>query len=316
MNQYYIYKYVLNNEIIYIGQSTDLIHRIAQHKFDKLKDISADIYFFQCENKTAMNSWEYCLINKYHPKYNTALNNFNTIIDINEPDWILYQPENFTFCNVKKKDNNDKKEHKNYNLNLNILNQNISIQNNIIKNEIINNNNFIYNFYNTSMLEQRLMLYILIKSKLNNEDIFKISGSIFEYLNFLGITQNIYSEIHKTINNSQCLKFTKNNMFILTKIGVQHLELFSELDIDILISIIKYVQCKYSCFILNLLLQTENYTLFLKDIYDYLPPSYVKYSHLKDRMLLPVIEDLKLVGFNFKYNPKKTGRKYTHICFV
>ena len=102
MSKYYVYKYVANNEIVYIGQSTDLRSRIRQHKNDKLKNLQATIYYFECLNKTAMNSWEYNLINKYHPKYNVALKNQETSINIQEPEWILYQENKIK---IKEKEN-------------------------------------------------------------------------------------------------------------------------------------------------------------------------------------------------------------------
>lgn len=87
---YYIYKYVQNNKIIYIGQTTDLERRIKEHTKDKLKDFKGQIYYFECPNKTSMDSWEYMLINKYHPQYNSALNNLKEKINIKEPEWVLF----------------------------------------------------------------------------------------------------------------------------------------------------------------------------------------------------------------------------------
>lgn len=88
---YYIYKYVNNNDIIeYIGQTTDLDRRIKDHTKDKLKNFHGQIYYFECQNKTAMDSWEYFLIQKYHPKYNVVFNNTQMTINIDEPEWKLY----------------------------------------------------------------------------------------------------------------------------------------------------------------------------------------------------------------------------------
>ena len=87
---FYIYKYVSNNIIQYIGKTTDLDRRLSEHTKDKLAHFKGDIYYFECANTTAMNSWEYCLINKYHPKYNIASNDINININIDEPKWTLY----------------------------------------------------------------------------------------------------------------------------------------------------------------------------------------------------------------------------------
>ena len=78
---YYVYKYVENKEPVYVGKTTDLDRRIKAHTKDKLANFHGEIYYFDCPNETAMNSWEYCLINKYHPKYNVALKRADTIIN-------------------------------------------------------------------------------------------------------------------------------------------------------------------------------------------------------------------------------------------
>ena len=87
---FYIYKYVYNDIVEYIGKTTNLEERIKQHTKDKLKNFNGKIYYFECPNKTAMTSWEYTLINKYHPRYNVALKDSKINIDVKEPEWILY----------------------------------------------------------------------------------------------------------------------------------------------------------------------------------------------------------------------------------
>lgn len=88
---YYIYKYMQGREVVYIGKTTDLNRRINDHTKDKLSNFIGNIYYFECANKTAMDSWEYCLINKYHPRHNVALNDDATMINITEPVWHLYK---------------------------------------------------------------------------------------------------------------------------------------------------------------------------------------------------------------------------------
>lgn len=44
---FYIYKYVKNNIIEYIGQTTNLEKRIQQHTKDKLKNFNGEIYYFE-----------------------------------------------------------------------------------------------------------------------------------------------------------------------------------------------------------------------------------------------------------------------------
>lgn len=91
---YYIYKYVVDNVIQYIGQTIDLNRRIYEHTKDTLRELNnPQIYYFEVENKTAMNSWEYMLINKYKPPYNILLKKSSNIIDINEQEitWLPYK---------------------------------------------------------------------------------------------------------------------------------------------------------------------------------------------------------------------------------
>ena len=89
---YYVYKYEdVNKKPVYIGRTTDLERRIKkEHMVDKLKDFKGNVYYFECPNKTAMISYEYALINKYHPKYNDALKDPTINTNIDEPEWILY----------------------------------------------------------------------------------------------------------------------------------------------------------------------------------------------------------------------------------
>ena len=88
---YYVYKYVAKGEIKYIGKTTNLDARIKQHTKDKLRNFHGEIYFFECANQTEMNSWEFMLIQKYHPAYNVVFNDTNKTVECTEPEWSLYQ---------------------------------------------------------------------------------------------------------------------------------------------------------------------------------------------------------------------------------
>lgn len=303
MNKYYVYKYIVNNEIVYIGKSTDLKNRIKQHKSDKLKNLKANIYYFECPNNTAMDSWEYNLINKYHPKFNIALNDKEVKINVDEPEWILYN-DNIPFIDSKKQ---IKTENKISNLNLECLLNNIAIK---------KDDKIIYHFYNIDLLEQRIILYLLLKSKLSNTNLSDTIGSLSEYINFLNLSGGgqMYSEIKK--KNSVFFTIDSNNNIQITENGINHLINFQNLNIDILINILKYIQSKHTCFILDALLQTKNYILSVSDLCNYVGKSYSdNYAYFKRRIIEPAIKECNLIGYNFSYNPIKTGRKYTSICF-
>lgn len=84
-----VYKYVQDGNIIYIGQSVNLLERIAQHaaeaKFLDHKD--ADIYYFFCGSKQEMDGMERALIMKHKPPLNVAHRYDDVKIDMIEPEW-------------------------------------------------------------------------------------------------------------------------------------------------------------------------------------------------------------------------------------
>ena len=88
---YYIYKYIQNNQILYIGKTKNLTRRIYEHSEEpKFKILKNDyyIYYFQCNNEIEMNSFEYFLIIKYHPILNCTFNNINiSNVFINDNNW-------------------------------------------------------------------------------------------------------------------------------------------------------------------------------------------------------------------------------------
>lgn len=88
----YIYKYVRNNEIIYIGKTKNLQQRHKQHLQEVDKFLKTDeLYYFLCPTSNIMDVYETALINKYHPILNKA-DNISTIdIVVKEPDWYLYK---------------------------------------------------------------------------------------------------------------------------------------------------------------------------------------------------------------------------------
>ena len=91
--KYCIYKYVYQNEIVYIGKSNLLDDRIKQHN-EEIRFFGLDeIYYFICDSKNMMDVNEAYYINLYHPK----LNRQNVVINkqyidlINEdPVWQSY----------------------------------------------------------------------------------------------------------------------------------------------------------------------------------------------------------------------------------
>ncbi len=77
--KFYVYKYVNNNTIIYIGKTDDIARRVAEHasgqgleeKFLPYLEES-DIYFHECGNEIEMSALERLLINQFKPKLNVV----------------------------------------------------------------------------------------------------------------------------------------------------------------------------------------------------------------------------------------------------
>lgn len=91
-----IYKYVLDDKIIYIGKTDKSFRsRINGHaKEDKFKKYlqKAEIYIFLTANSTETTVYEKLLINKYQPILNVVDTHDTTMgIDFKEPEWVSYE---------------------------------------------------------------------------------------------------------------------------------------------------------------------------------------------------------------------------------
>lgn len=97
---HYVYKYVYNNEIIYIGKNdTNLVDRLNQHGktgdnitqdgWDEINN--SDIYYAELANSTMADVVETELICKYKPKYNIAKKSDWIGLTFIEPVWYLYK---------------------------------------------------------------------------------------------------------------------------------------------------------------------------------------------------------------------------------
>ena len=96
---HYVYKYVNNGEIIYIGKcDSKLIQRINQHKAeDKFKPYldTCKIYYAVLANATMSDVVESELINKYKPRLNIAKMSEWAGLGFEEPKWVEYAEGDF-----------------------------------------------------------------------------------------------------------------------------------------------------------------------------------------------------------------------------
>lgn len=95
-DNFYLYKYVSNDNIIYIGQTNSLKRRVQQHTQDKLYNFKGEIYYTNCGSKKELDLLEAILINKYKPEFNITHKNredlnYDLIKDNLNLDWILYK---------------------------------------------------------------------------------------------------------------------------------------------------------------------------------------------------------------------------------
>lgn len=71
LSQYFVYKLLDKEAIVYVGQTTGLDNRINQHKADKVFD---SVMVIEVDSKDIMDGLESHLILKYMPQYNKTCN--------------------------------------------------------------------------------------------------------------------------------------------------------------------------------------------------------------------------------------------------
>lgn len=107
MSKYYVYKYVFDDEIVYIGKSKNIDMRIKQHETEeKFKPYikKCKIYAAECVNSVEMDLIERALINQYKPILNVVdkTKGFSGLIKIEEPIF-----KALPLRKIKRKNSND-----------------------------------------------------------------------------------------------------------------------------------------------------------------------------------------------------------------
>ena len=94
---YYIYKYVCDGEVKYIGKTVDMWRRFSNHKketkFQNLNFTAQDVYYVECASKTQMDVLELLLINKYMPELNVVAKPkdnavFTSVCEMKDFEWL------------------------------------------------------------------------------------------------------------------------------------------------------------------------------------------------------------------------------------
>lgn len=117
--RYYIYKYVVDDKIVYIGKTKRKLGiRIGEHaretKFIKYRG-RADIYWFECDSNIEMDIAERILILRYRPELNVTdnLDVDLTNTDFREPVWRAYRDwreDDAIVLNVLSDDSSDESD--------------------------------------------------------------------------------------------------------------------------------------------------------------------------------------------------------------
>jgi len=96
-NKYYVYKYYINDQLLYVGRTNNFIERFKQHlrensEYNKVTRI--DIATFDSDGD--MMLYEKYYITKFHPPLNKTDMQFSSpSFELPEPEWISYTREEF-----------------------------------------------------------------------------------------------------------------------------------------------------------------------------------------------------------------------------
>lgn len=96
-NKYYVYKYYINDQLLYVGRTNNFIERFKQHlrenpEYDKVTRI--DIATFDSDGD--MMLYEKYYITKFHPPLNKKDMQFSSpSFELPEPEWISYTRAEF-----------------------------------------------------------------------------------------------------------------------------------------------------------------------------------------------------------------------------
>lgn len=198
---HYVYKYILHQEVIYIGKNnTDLVSRLNQHGrigdnitkegWDEIN--SAEIYYCKLANKIMSDVVESELIRRYKPKYNRAKKSKWDGLPFEEPEWTQFT----TLENFKKKEREEKVREK------------IKIEKNIKEIELIKN---------------RIKFLKYKKKELNF--VLKYSYNIRNY-------EDIYIEYDEVISNDIIKKLLENRKILMFAIDKSENELLLSIKMD------------------------------------------------------------------------------------
>lgn len=111
-NGHWIYMYKLDGEVIYIGKTDrNLIKRLRDHgrKGDNIPECAwndlnkSEIYFAKMPSSKLADTYEWELINKYHPRYNVQKQESWDGTTLEEPQWTKYESPQEIIVSLNKR---------------------------------------------------------------------------------------------------------------------------------------------------------------------------------------------------------------------
>lgn len=89
---FYVYRFVKNNEVIYVGKTYSMDLRMYEHKNKPFYKECDKIEYVEFEDEMNQSFYEILIINKFKPKYNKK-DLYNTSFEIKDPkenEWKIY----------------------------------------------------------------------------------------------------------------------------------------------------------------------------------------------------------------------------------
>lgn len=285
----YIYKYVRNDEIIYIGKTKNLQQRHKQHLQEAGKFLQTDkLYYFLCPTSNIMDVYETALINKYHPVLNKADNDPTIDIIIKEPDWYEYK-ESILKSKTQSKDFT-----------------NIQLTTSFKPKHLINlKNTPIYdsiNFPLMSVAEWKLLLILKLQlAPITTRECIDVL-----YRDRSGERYNMIRKTAEKLFKKDLCKLIDKNTFLITQKGIT-LVPYTDEEICLMLSFTsKWTFALYP-------LIKEHKTIMVED----LKQVYKDYRDIRRNVIEPVIFNINTIfNKNYSYTTLKQGRSIAFITFT
>lgn len=252
-----------------------------------------------------MNSYEYFLINKYHPILNISYNIENFNINITEPEWILYIEEDKR--KTKKTLSSTEIHYKEARLgDLSIFNADLKTETEFYDSP----------FTNLKVFDQKILLFMILNNKIKNQ---RFSPQIFPVKDFSIYFSLTHQGMYDYCLSSSFLQRTSDKQYIFSFPDEEKIKNSVIFNLDIKeINKFSQVTCKYTIPIFEIIYLLKGKQIDRFDLMKSLSPNTQAYMNFKEsraRIIEPALRNLKTIGYDFTYETIFSGRKITHVVF-